>query len=711
MVSFAVLAGHTAVDFEANVPPVVALVRAFAWAARVGLVGAAWGWILGPGRPTERPSLCEAATRSVIAGFVLTLAAVLGLAAAGAYAPPADLFAHGALVVVGVLLGRRRWAAELRGAAAAFAVLFLGAVAILLAPDRGEWILGGWDPGIYINEGLRIAREGTLEPAPDPFFRRLSGDEMALFTRPMHGYLEAVPGVAVEPVTRRFQPAMFKLLPAFVASLHRAGGYAAAVRANHFAALILLWILPAALRRTGVSTLAALAATAVLAGHPVWLHHLSFPTAEMLQLTILAGLIQLWPDRRGGGASAGLAILLFFAVINRFTFLPMAGLLLVLAALDDAAEPDRRRVRWQRVLYTAALVGGAWFDRRHTEAGLERFGPVTGLVAGAFVALAATAFAADLLLPLWPRWGARARRRLDQWGIPGVLGLIVVTVALLPLAPGRTGEAARSWAVGAIEYIGAGHLAAGWIGLILLAQRREPEDAAHSRGWAAVLGVGAVLTLWQPQIAGVWPWAARRLLEYVVPLLALGWATAADALVRARAARPAWSRRAVAAGFALVVWAPSAPLWIAAFRYTEFNGVGRMLACAAEAARSFDVVIADHFWWATPMRFAAGVPSVNGELYWPGEAGAEKMRLALAALADRHREGLRAALLTSTERGLEVFPRPPPATLVWDSGPFEIGELIQHPKARGFRLRDRPRRFRLWKLELSQEADGDAPRE
>lgn len=674
-----------------------ALAAGSAWALATASVGWGWAWALGNDEDTVPPSTWAAVGWIVMAGFVVRMLATLALLAAGRFTPATALIFDAGAATLGAALGRRRWLADTRGAAVTFALLAAGATAILAAPRRGEWMIGGWDPGLYVCDGVRMSRTGALLPPPDPFFSALTRDEIAIFTRPTHGYVEAMPGVPVDPATRRIAPAFFRLTPTFAAMLHQTAGLRGAVRVNHFAGLLTLVLLWAAMRRLGLGLAGALAAVALVAGHPVWAYHLSFPTTEMLHLAVLAGLAALWPSRQRAGPTVAMAALLFLAVANRFSFLPMGGLLLFVTALADLAEADRRRVRWCRLAQLAGLIGGAFLDRWTSLAALLRFGPATTAMVVVFAMLAAAAIAVDMAGPLWPALSDTLRRACAKAAPATALVGMAVAVTVSPFLPGDLGEAAATWARGAAPFIGLGHVALGLAGMIMAAAR--PMSApAPVRTWLLWLAAGAAITLALPQVAGLWPWASRRLLEYVLPLMAIAGGLAIDALGR-RLAGSLRKRTVLAAAVVLAALAPSVRVWLAAARATEFDGVGQVLEPIAQRLGPRDVVLADHFRWGTPLPFLAGVSAVNGEALWSAPDREDRLRLALAVFARLRDEGWRIRVVTSTDEGLAVFPLPTDgADLDYDSGTVRLTETIQHPRARSFKRQEKSRRFRLYTL-------------
>jgi len=676
------------------VPSSSALAGALVWAALWVVPGAAWAWALrrGDGRPEA-----GACTRTLIAGLILNLVVILGLGAAGRYTVAWELACLGLVTVAGGCLGRRRLAADVKGTVGAALLLVVGAEIILMLPHRGEWILGGWDPGVYIHQGILLERRGSLVPEPDPLFEALQPDEVALFTRPEYGSWMALPTVPLDPVQRKFEPFFPHGFPAWIARVYRCMGLRGALRANHFAAWLALLLMAPAARSLGLSRRAAGFATAALAAHPVFIHHTAFPTSELLQLALISGMAVLWAHRRAAGPSLGLAALMGLSVVVRPSFLPLGALLVAVAALDEASDPKRRAVRWRRLVQIGLLAAGAGFVIRWNGPLLTRWGPTTTLLGVGFAVVAAGGLGIDVVASL----SARVRRLAAQPSLSGLLIAAAMVTGLAALAAAAAGRsdaatAARAWASGAAVYAGPSFLAAALLGWWIIGVRRDA-DERPLRGWVAYLLFCTAAAVAAPQITVWWPWASRRLLEAALPAMVLGIGAVIDRVGAVWPSPRAHLRPvALALIFGAVVMPAARRTWAAA-RATEYDGATAALAPVARLLGPRDVVVADHYWWGAPLRFLADVPVVNGELFWTAEDEGEQQRLAMDVLARLHREGWRIRLLTSTRKGLDVYPRPWAAVrLDVETEPWTARELLQHPRAREYKMRERSRLFRLY---------------
>ena len=103
----------------------------------------------------------------VVISLAVTSICGLGLAAAGSYRFERLLWLNGALCVLFAAVGPRRLrlgpGAPWPGWSALVPAALIGlALAIFFFVPPSEYILGGRDPGVYMNEGIQIAQRGTL---------------------------------------------------------------------------------------------------------------------------------------------------------------------------------------------------------------------------------------------------------------------------------------------------------------------------------------------------------------------------------------------------------------------------------------------------------------------------------------------------------------------------------------------------------------------
>lgn len=667
-------------------------------AARVLLPGAAWAWLWRAGaepRPAQEPTGSLLA-RIVVVGAALALAQVLALAALGIYTPRIEAVVGLLTCLLGFYAGRRCapgfWGERPRAAAAAAAYVVAGCAGIMLLPQRGEWILGGWDPGIYVNQGVALERNGALRPAPDLFFSRLTGPELEWFTRPSFNFTEAYPVVPLDR-QRALEPFFFPLTPAWIAMAQRAGGLRAATRANEFLGWLTLPVFFALARRLHPARPYAWMALALLLLQPMWLYHLHFPTSEMLQLLLLCGIGLLLPDRHARPVFPWLlAGLLGLAMLNRFSFLPFGALLVCVLAWLDLPRAARIRVAGERILQIGALVLGAICDALTQPTTLGRLERQMPELLMTFAFLVIIALALDILA-----FHPQLRRGLPAFLERGAWLAGLAAFGLLAAASFGSADEALSgfrWSCGLVLHFGGWAAVALALAGALLMALRGGGAPAGLKAWALFLLAATSVTMLLPEIARLLPWATRRYVEFTVPLLALLGALPVARLWAAGRFRRAGRTLALLL-LAAVLGGNARGAWHA-WRMTEYNGLSAVLAEAARRIGPGDVVVADHFRWGTPLCFLYDRQVVNGELFF-ADRHPDRMQNALRVLARMAREGHPVRFLTSTEAGLRIFPVPvAPARLDWESAPWTMRETVHSPRAIALEQREKSKRFRLY---------------
>ena len=653
-------------------------------AAHFFVPGMAWGWIIPrPGKdlPGKWFSVLFAASVSLILGFLFSLLGCLALAEAGWFTKTGEAVLLGIVILSGLLAGgirnRQVCIDHLKFSLPGLVFTLFVSIAVMILPNRGEWIAGGWDPGIYVNQGISISRSNSLHPPPDPLFASLAPEEVDLLTRRAHNYIEALPVVPLNPETRRLEHFFFRLTPMLIAVMDRCGGLRAATRVNEIMGLLLLPLFACMTWRLGRKGAYAAFALLLLILQPVWLYHLHLPTSEILSLLFLCGmglLLGLRPFSRS--VSVAFCFLLLAAELNRFSFLPFGFLLLFFVAILDLQVTNRAGISRARFFQIIALLAGAIYNYVVNPTTIGRlFEAVPALLIASFALLALTLVVDSL--------GTKTflSAAIEKYGL-----LILIAISLLASATPFLAEFKLN-ATQLLPFIGLTSVILALVGALLLAIR----ESSPLKTWCAFLLAATLISLANSEIAALWPWATRRFVEFTVPLLAL---SGGVLLAHVWSMKP-WTRLLTVALVALLFATNGNTCWQAWSR-TEFDGLSASLAEAAGQVQDGDIVVADHFRWGTPLRFLHDVTVVNGELFF-AEGTPDKMAAALPVLEKMRTDRHRILFLTSTDKGLNVFPLPlTPTRLLWESDPIVLKEFIHGPRARVFQLKDQPRQFRLY---------------
>jgi len=664
---------------------------------RFGAVGACWSWALVRHQPDSQWLARGAAT--LLCGLLINVFSAVLLAEMGIYSKSIEWIVLILAAGLGRFLAFRnsiRWPEHVRGCMPAFAASAGIAAVIMIAPGRGAWIAGGWDPGIYVNQGVAVSHAGTFHPGPEPAWTRIGAEGFSSFSResgnpfPFHEYLPVVP---INPDTGEIRHFFFRGMPAFVAVMERCGGLRAAARANLFAA----WIAFAAFAALCMSLLETPAARwmalAILLTHPIWWFMAHFPTSEMLQLAVVAGAAAWFPSLpRSRGAGIFVAALLLLGTLNRFSFLPFGALLLCTISWIDLRFDQPGRFR-ERFIQVCAVSGGALYGFAFCGVTMDRLGDhVQPLLLAGLPLLVVS-----LALTLGPAH-RHAKRFAALPGLPGYLLLVVAALIVTHDFIRNPNHRIVAFEIAGplLPYLGYAPLLGGLAGMILVLSGRSTEKGIIVTVlWffaaAMVASVSTTtITMWLP-------FAARRHLVYALPFFALFSGILFATLWQWTDGKKALRTLVLCIGLAL----PFANIDRArdAVIRTEFNGLPEVLARVANNFEPGDIVVADHYKWGTPLRFLFGVAVLNGETLWEKDSTSAKRADAMNALYEAAGRGHRVLFLTSTGQGLACYRHEiPESNLLWDSGDIAVTQLRQDMEERGFTQSTRTKRFRIYQL-------------
>jgi len=411
------------------------MLRAIAGLCVVAYLPGALIYRLPQGGRIRRASLPaeERAFWAVIISVAVTTIVALALTAAGAYTlgrlVVGDLVLAGAAAAT-IAIGRRGGSTGPHGPAPTRLALMPMALAVLglfLFFPPAEYLMGGKDPGTYVNEGIQIAQHGSWT-IPDTTLALLPADSRGLFVSPDAERLNEgtnFMGFFVLDFDRGAVIGQFPhAYPVWIAIGYGLGGVTGALSAVGFWGLLGVLAVYFASARL-VSRLPAFAGATLLAINVAEVWFARYPNSELMQQALLfAGMLAL--VRAVGdedalfGAVAGvlLGVLLFARIDTVLLLIAIGGGILLLVA-------DGKRPRWSFWLPLGILTGLA---------GLYYMGPMKyyastplGFLRGPAGLLAATAgftavgWGIHLAVGRWPIHGHWCRR----W-FPRVLAVAIV---------------------------------------------------------------------------------------------------------------------------------------------------------------------------------------------------------------------------------------------------------------------------------------------
>jgi hypothetical protein len=458
-------------------------------------------------------------TWSLIVGFAL--------AALHRYSLDHILAINGALTlaIVGYWRTRLRFTSAVRPAPSLLAPLALLALVCVVHPPAAEYIIGGKDPGVYVNAGIQIAQRGSLI-AVDETARSVPPESRSLFFPQYVGQPYYSPRFMgfflLDPAAGTVVDQFPHLYPTAIAIGYGVDGLTGARDVGLIAAalgVMALYFLGA--RLAGPS--AGAAAAGLLAINVIEVWYARYPNSEMLTQALgLTGLLAVArahvDDDRFFAPVAGIILgLLPFA---RFDAVLISGLV-VAAVMLQWVGGDRLRIPFLlplaagTALFLVYLVG--WLA---PYAVLPRI-----FVKHHRVALAAASGAGVVLLAVaaWLRRNPAIRRLVIAWAprLFLAMALVLIGYAWFLRQPGGSLPAHDAYSLRAFGwYVPPAAIGAAVVGLALLMTRRFWTDPSF---FVVFIGMG-LFVFDHLRIVPEHFWAARRFVPIILPgtLLAIG---------------------------------------------------------------------------------------------------------------------------------------------------------------------------------------------
>ena len=571
--------------------------------------GMVWGW-LALSCPFPWPARCErylvvaasTASLSLAVGICLTLARWYTVMGSVMSADQLSAIVVGVGLLAGLVWRRADFFAWVRASFPGGILMAAVIGGILAMPHRGEWIAGGLDPGLYINQGILHAREGAIAIPAGRAYVTMDSAHLAAASRDFgQGYVEIMPGVAIDPATRTMRPAMNPAWPALIGQLWNAAGVSAACRAGNFAAVVALLLVAATMAALGLGWGAVSLTALALILQPLFWYHAHVPLPEMLEFAIIGGILLMRFEARLSVSFRIFmsAALMLVGVMNRISFAPLGALCLLVFTWADRECAADRTTALGALLGIAALCAGVTIDLRIAAANarLDHIWPVLWIVTMVGCGLTM------MLLMVQGRLTGFVSNLFDRW-IPWLIVGACLIVTGWAGGAGRVPLVANITAM--IPFTGACAVVLLCVAVFwMIRPRSSNRNETVIRYLVAAMSGMIMLLLMNKWVADIYPWATRR---YFLPFMLL-YALAAGSsatVVKHRLSR--WAASAVVALVVACIAVNNLPLCRRAFQAVEYDGLaGYVNALAGMVGRDrAAVVIVDDVRLATPLRCVTG---------------------------------------------------------------------------------------------------------
>ena len=672
-------------------------------AVRVMSVGWLWGEWLGSRVQT---GWWDRGARSLFLGLLINLAIPVLLAPFGWWSVALDWLGWGLLLALGLWGNLRSDKANGNWRQGVMGLLGMTLLtwSVLLIPHRSEWLAGGWDPGVYQNNAVRIAEDHGIRDRTHSIYAGMTHEEITWFSRGSERYREIMPSVPVLRDTGDLPLYYFHLTPICGAWLFRLGGMDGLLRMPMLLGFWMLWVAWALFDRLGASGWRAGLIMMAWVVSSLWWYHQAIPTTEMLYTLLLLGGILFYLSSLRMPVVAGLAF--FAATVNHLNFPVVWALLFCVFAWTGFGLQGNRRVPRVALCFLAVAAGVLWdlFFAQITVVRLQEKDQILWWVLGPFVVLGlASLFIAWKPPPATVRNVLAHAARWGGWlaGLATMLAPLALSVLMLhahwyariadlPLVGMLAFRVSRFHLFMGIPYV----VWAGW-GLCLVALDREPCRRTMRILMIALGGVFLSFLL-KPGIAEIYPWGLRRYVVVALPFIA-----ACQGMVLIHYAEN-WRRRSVAVrgvfGVLLILALASGILHArAAHKLGDYLGLRALLEELNSHLRQGDVVVVDHPVWGTPLMLAYGYDVVNGSILWESEDPEHRSAFMDTLRRLRKSDGRRVVWLTSTEAGLDIYGvNFESCAPLWERQDFSYRTVIHSGRGSHFAMRDNHGIFHLY---------------
>ncbi len=528
----------------------------------------------------------------IVLSLVWSVSATMALAAASAYSFRRLIAINVALVIALGAYARFRivWLGLRKPTLSILLPLVLAGLGIWRFTPASEYIIGGKDPGVYVNEGINIDRTGTLFRrdeivatvplvARDLFFPKYT---------PTEYYGLRFMGVFLnDPTTGEVIPQFPHFLPASIALGYEIGGIRGATSTVVVWALLGLWgVYLFGARLAG--RVPALAACVLLTLNVIETWYGKYPNAEVVMQTfVFAGLLALSrvlrdDDRFFGWVTGALAVALIFLRFDAYlAIVPVSG------AVAAVWIVDRRAAGWPATVMVLAATAIGW---------LYYSGPMKAYLWQyrenlPTLATGAMFLGAAVLVTLALGYFRDSIGTFIRAAVPPVLIVSVAALAAYALYfrnPGGRLVASDAYALRTFRdfYFFKPALVAAFGGFALLAWKRFWREPA----FYIIVAAFCTFFFYKIRVAPEHFWMARRFLPVILPSLLLLASAGAFGIYENKERRPAWRAVAATVLLAFIGWqyaVAAAPV----ASHVEYKGAIHLVDKLAHQTKADDLVI------------------------------------------------------------------------------------------------------------------------
>jgi hypothetical protein len=579
--------------------------------------GAFWSWAF----PKDIKSIWQKSIIAIFIGFIFSLCWSFLLNTLCLNSLTVNVLGSLVFAISGYNIGKKRgcFSSKELGNTLFYGlrISILFSIIFLVFNVNSEWLPGGWDPGIYTNQGISTARNNGFDNVQSLSNLNLTTDELFMISKVpnemsnsnIDGYRELLPGVRLDIQTGETSNLFFRNYPNFISMLIKWGAVDFGFKANVFAGLLFLLVFFVLCYRS-FGSFYSLAFCAVLLLHSLFLYHIKLPTTEVLQMTLFFGfvLINSWKTNLFFSVFSGL--IFFCTVTNRASFIGFGSIYLFFVCFAKSATTVKMRDNFLFLAFSVTgLVGGLIydiiycgntvvklsyvFDKLLIVSIVSVFASIVVISCSKFVKI----YSEKILLFF--------ENRKNGYIFASILMVVTVVVMLVVYS---TSDYLGHQIKMLISYFGFIPLIFAFGGIYFMLF--DPKVNLYVKVTVIFLILISVITFANQYVANLYPWAARRYVTYTLPLLILSAIYLPYIL---------WSKnttvfKVMSVLCLLAICVPQMKTVSKVFMESEYRGVANQLETLNSQIKDKAVILVDDHRFATPLMYVYGHKVIDNKL-------------------------------------------------------------------------------------------------
>jgi hypothetical protein len=587
------------------------------FAVSILLPGVFWSWAL----PKEIKSTWQRSVVSIIIGFIFCLCWSFFLNTLVINKMVINLLGCLCVSILGYNLGKKKNAFSEKDLGDTlffgFRISIILSLFFLIFNLNSQWILGGWDPGVYTNQGVSVANNNGFTPPISFSDDELTHDQLLMISKVpdemsnsgVENYRELLPGVRIDTKTGDISNLFLRNFSNFISILIKWGSVELGFKANLFAGILFILIFSVLCYRK-FGYFFAISCCSVLSLHSLFLYHIKLPTTEVLQMTLFFGFVLLNSWKTNLFTSIISGMIFFCAVANRASFIGLGSIYLFFVCLSKTVTDEKLKDRYVFLgLTILGLSSGLIYDIVLCPDTIVKLHYVfSKLLFVSIISIAASlvvTYFADMFKPFVEKLLSYLDNKKVRYGL--ACSLMLLTLAFI-LWFYFTSDYLHNQIRMLVSYFGIAATIFAFAGLFFMLFDIKN---LYAKLTVVFLILVSVVTFANQYVANLYPWAARRYVTYTLPLLIMASIYFPYVLWRTKKV----GLRAVSIILILIICVPQLKTTKQVFMGTEYRGIYAKLSELNKVIDSDKaLIIVDDHRFATPLIYTYGHKAVDNRV-------------------------------------------------------------------------------------------------